>query len=462
MAFASTTEWDVRTTGSDSNGGGFDLASSGTDYSIQDSPQVTYTDLVIDGTTNTKITSAGNPFTSAHVGNVINITSGTGFTVQRVQVVSVTSGAATCDKAVGTLGSTGGNGKLGGGLLTIGAANTLSVNGNTLHIKSGTYTITAKITISARVMWKGYNSTHGDQGTRPLITTATNSVLLLELTTASNSPQIVTIQNINMSHTAATRGMGLQGVNSSLNFLFLLGCQMDGFSIAVDNSNNGMACLQMVGVEIKNSTGSYSIAWKGSGMLTGHGCWIHSGAGTGIDFQTNDTNCVFSNSVISGNVDGFSTANSAVYHLTLMSCAIQGNTGAGVKLRTQTSTLQASNCIFYGNGTYGVDFSAGVINGNPTIAGFTNAWGNNTTNDVHNLSKGPTDITLTADPFTTAGSDFSLNTAGGGGALLRALGWPGSFNGGTGYADVGPLQHQDTGGGGGGSVALNPLAGVIS
>src|SRR5204862_226565 len=73
--------WEVRTTGAGTNAGAFDpsVTSPGTDYSQQDAAQITYTDLVIGGTT-TQLTSAANPFTSAHVGNTINVTGGTGFT----------------------------------------------------------------------------------------------------------------------------------------------------------------------------------------------------------------------------------------------------------------------------------------------------------------------------------------------------------------------------------------------
>jgi hypothetical protein len=82
MSLSSGVQWDVRTGGSDSNGGGFDptVSSPGTDYSQQNSPQVAFTDLVI-GATTTHLTSALNPFTSLHVGNLVNIPSGlTGFT----------------------------------------------------------------------------------------------------------------------------------------------------------------------------------------------------------------------------------------------------------------------------------------------------------------------------------------------------------------------------------------------
>lgn len=147
MAFTAAVEWDVWTTGSDTNGGGFAVGSGGTDRSQQAAAFKTYTDLVIDGTTNTDMTSAAQPFTSADIGNIVNITSGTGFTVQRVQIISIPSGViARVDKSLGTLGSTGGNGKLGGALATPGTAGGLMVAGNTLHIKAGTYTITSAST----------------------------------------------------------------------------------------------------------------------------------------------------------------------------------------------------------------------------------------------------------------------------------------------------------------------------
>jgi hypothetical protein len=78
---------------------------------------VPYADLHIDGTTNTIVTSAAQPFTAANVDDVLNVTGGTGFTQQRVRILSVdATGKATCDVAVGTVGSTAGTGKLWSGL----------------------------------------------------------------------------------------------------------------------------------------------------------------------------------------------------------------------------------------------------------------------------------------------------------------------------------------------------------
>jgi len=60
------------------------------------------------------------------------------------------------------------------------------------------------------------------------------------------------------------------------------------------------------------------------------------------------------------------------------------------------------------------------------------------------------DVSLTANPFTSAGTgDYSLNSTAGGGAACKGAGFPGVFPGGlsTGHADIGAVQS-----GGGGSV----------
>src|SRR5579859_3451220 len=74
----------------------------GMDDSQSATPVIAFTDMVIDGTTNTKFTSALNPVGPHMVGNLILVTSGTGFTVQRTQVLSVSGTTATCYAALGT------------------------------------------------------------------------------------------------------------------------------------------------------------------------------------------------------------------------------------------------------------------------------------------------------------------------------------------------------------------------
>lgn len=69
-----------------------------------------YTDLFIDSGVSKNVTSVLTPFTNLDIGRYLNITSGTGFTVQRVRIVAVNGqGVATASKALGTLGSSGGH-----------------------------------------------------------------------------------------------------------------------------------------------------------------------------------------------------------------------------------------------------------------------------------------------------------------------------------------------------------------
>jgi hypothetical protein len=165
MALAAATVWEVRTTGSDANGGAFVTGASGTDRSQQDAAQIAYTDLVL--ATTTTLTSAAFPFSAAEVGNILNITGGTGFTTGWYQIVSVSVVTATIDRVGGTLGSTGGTGNLGGALATPVQAVTNMVGQNTVYIKKATYLQTVTLTPpsgaeGAESTLYGYNATRGD------------------------------------------------------------------------------------------------------------------------------------------------------------------------------------------------------------------------------------------------------------------------------------------------------------
>ena len=81
-------EWDVRTTGNDGNGGAFTRGATGTDFSQQNAAQVSYVDLIV-GATTTQVTSVLHAFGATAVGNIINITAGTGCTTGRFEVLKV-------------------------------------------------------------------------------------------------------------------------------------------------------------------------------------------------------------------------------------------------------------------------------------------------------------------------------------------------------------------------------------
>jgi hypothetical protein len=446
MAFTATLEFDVRTTGSDANGGGFDPTTAGTDYSQQDSAQVAYTDLVIDATTNTKCTSAAHPFTSAHVGNLVNVTGGTGFTVQRVQVISVASGVATMDKSLGTLSSIGGTGNLGGGLLTLAKAASLAINDNTIHVKSGTYTVTTAVNPTTRSVWWGYNSTHRDGGTKPLITTSTNSTRLFSLSST------VGFINISFSNTASTRFTGIasaMGVGGGS--VFVIDCVFDGHTYAVDGGNgSGDAGSQVFshmflsGVEVKNCTVGGVFNFFETYVTS---CYMHGNTGTAITLRGNGANSFLYvyGSIIVSNTKGIASIFGSD-NVRVIQSTIANNTGDGINFTAAgTSDLNLftiENSIIYGNGGWGINLNAKPIAINAAISR-NNAFGSNSSGDRNNLASGYNEVSLSANPFTNSGSgDYSLNTTAGGGAACKAAGFPGTFPGGTSVSrlDIGAVQ----------------------
>lgn len=407
MAFAATVEWEVRTTGSDSNGGGFDPTSGtpGTDYSQQNSAQIAYTDLVIDGTTNTKCTSSANPFTSAHVGNIINITGGTGFTVQRVQVMSVTGSTATVDKSLGTLSSTGGTGNLGGGLLTLATAAGLVVTSNRVHVKAGTYTFTSRLDLPGITQeWWGYQTTHKDNGTKPLITTATNSTALFGFSTSS----FITIRNLSFSNTAAVRANGLE-CRGNYGTLGLYDCLFDGFTTGIAENGGGLADLTVSGCEFKNcSTRCVTTTFR----QCFQSCYFHDG------------------------VDGINQI--SANHCAVVQCIFDTLTGTAFN---PNSHFTSSNCTYY-NCNKGIDCSnqgVSAVENNifeqcTTAISFgggqqtvmrKNAFYNNTTkrSGTYRPAADWEDVTLTGSPFTdAANANFALNNTAGAGAACKNAG----------------------------------------
>jgi hypothetical protein len=436
MALSASIHWDVRTTGSDTNGGGFKNGATGTDYSQQDAAEVTYTDLVIGGT-NTQLTSAAFPFTSAHVGNVINITSGTGFTTGRYEVVSVASSIATMDRAVGTASSTGGAGKLGGAFaslapLFVSTAGNFYTSLNSIWVKTGTYTVTSTLQINSTQGFYiyGYGSTHGDNGTRPLITTATNSTALFLM---SGGSTFFFWHNLNFSNTASTRADCFsRSGGGSYPFLFIESCTFDGFAVAINGHNAGGTVFSDIftsKVEIKNCTSSAIINLFSIHLMAG--TYIHNCGADAVVLEGGGQWWSFDRVIIANNtgkglkLQGDSS-NGGVN--TITNCTIYGNTGDGIFWNFNFSSIGPwnfvlMNSIIYGNGGWGLNAQSNTFTQN--FVNKNNALGGNTSgNRSSGIPAAWNDVTLTANPFTNPSSgDFTLNSTAGGGLACKGAGY---------------------------------------
>jgi hypothetical protein len=101
------TDADVIGTYTEASGFGYaEITLTGASWTVE--AAYDFTDLVIDASLNTKVTSASHNFVASDVGRMLRVNSGTGFTTGTYRIVSCASNAATLDRAVGTVGSTGG------------------------------------------------------------------------------------------------------------------------------------------------------------------------------------------------------------------------------------------------------------------------------------------------------------------------------------------------------------------
>lgn len=451
MALSAAIEWDVRTTGSDSNGGGFKKGATGTDRSQQNSAQLTIDNSTVTATiTGTTITfTGGYTPSSADVGNVVNIistTGGTPPTLTRYEITAQSSSTWTIGTASGASGATITSAKMGGSLATIATATGAAVTGNSVHIKSGTYTLTSAVAIGGALtlIISGYNSTHNDYGTKPLITTATNSTQLF----TGGTLDVLFFLNLSMSNTASTRGDGFRAT-SNYPTVFFMDCVLDGFDKGIngDNGSSTNVCqvIYCVNTEIKNCATAAITSFQFQVAL--HGCNIHDNTQYGVHLLTGNQPLSCVDTVFANNGKYAIIFDSATGNAQITNCVFYNNglTFSGhpfAAISTGGNAITITNTIMFGGG-------ANYI-ANGYVLGRCNAMDSAGMGSTTYVTKG--DVSLTADPFTNAASnDFSLNSTSGAGAACRLAGFPGVSVLGTGFADIGAIQTTTSGGGGSGA-----------
>ncbi len=240
-------------------------------------------------------------------------------------------------------------------------------------------------------------------------------------------------------------------------------CTIDGCQLGVDADY--IQAMLLWNCEIKNCISD------GYSNVSGHfvDCFIHDNGGVGISLGAdNGTNapgaliCIrticYNNTGKGLNTNMQATATGQLFVL-FSHCAFVSNGTSGISIRASMYSVHLDNTIFYGNGAFGIEYvgSTGTLG---PISGFCNAFGSNTSGARSNFPALTGDVTLTADPFTSkATGDFSLNSTAGGGAALKAVGFPGTLNaGGAGFANIGVL---DPASGGGTTISVSSHTSMI-
>ena len=458
--------WEVRTTGSNTNGGGWVAGSSGTDYSQQNAAQYSLTNGVTNGTTTIATVSASTDM----VGNIAYIAGGTGSVIAGwYYITAVSAGVSlTVDRSTGLTAGTGVTINIGGALATPAAVAAIAVSGNKVFIKAGgTYTTTANISFaqsaSSAIPFQiiGYSSNRTDNGRATIQAQTTTGLTVLTL-----AGSVVRNIIIDCNSLATCTGVSITSSSSFLWNNTIKNYTTAGINSSLGNGQNttiinneitGGTSSSGVGINILASSGSVNAIILGN--------YVHDGAGTGIfcsaycsviqnvianqtgaasngiDFSTG-TGLAISNTIYNVGEDGIS-AN--FINNTVLNNILANNGRYGVNNTTNFSSVAPAQPKFDGNAYYS-NATAARHNIDDTTTSSSNSDGINPYTNVN-------DVTLSSTPFVNAGGgNFSLNSTGGGGGAARQAGLPKGYVGitiSTSYPDFGSFQAQATGATGG-------------
>ena len=286
---------------------------------------------------------------------------------------------------------------------------------------------------------------------RPTITTATNSIILLNF----NAAEGLYFRNFIFTQTAATSAVGIANATAASGTIVALefvNCKWGSAFTSVYSSTTAATKInaRFVGCEMTATTGS-TFNLGTATIMSFESCWIHDNAAVALNFPTGSSaNIAAVRSIIVDNgtrgVFFAGTTGAGSTAVKFHNCTIANNTTSQIEADQTTGAIgnvEMINCILYG--TVAIDLATAGTDKYFTAR--TNAFSGTKTN----FTTGQGDIALSGDPFTNAASDdYSLDNTAGEGAACRGDGWPGVFPGGltTGYVDVGAVQHADPAGGG--------------
>src|SRR3989344_4039153 len=210
MALSANTIFEVRTSGSDTNGGGFVTGASGTDWSQQNAAQYAVTDGVTAGTTT--ITSATANFGTDVVGNIMYVEGGTGAVAAGFYQITAraSSTSITVDRSTGLTAGRGVTFNIGGALANPGI---IIPNGLLLYVE-------------------GYGTTRGDLGPRPILDAGGLTNFYIIINDQATASEIAICANIELN---GQNGTGNSGISNDQSGMIFYKCIARNFKAATTN-----------------------------------------------------------------------------------------------------------------------------------------------------------------------------------------------------------------------------------
>lgn len=408
MALSYDLDWEIRTTGDNTNGGAYKRTGTGTDYSQQDAAELSLTDCSTWSAGSTALFSSTGGFTSAMVGNTINLSSGTNLTTGFYEITGFTSSTTvTLDRSPdnGGGGVSAATGKVGGAL-----AWPLDgvVQYNKIWIKSGTYTLTNTTQGAAGgpiylnqtgtgCNYEGYETTRGDLGTPPVFSVGSlNASSLTPIIFARSSFAGSHIINVKVDGTDKNRNW--YGIKIHDYRMVAMYCQAEnchyGFSC---NSNKVAFCKA-------SNCGLYGFYHVLPLFSEAHDCT------TGFDVYTNEG----SHSLAYNCQTGFSLSGGGdVYRCIADSCTQYGIKHDSSYNNSIENVVTNCNYGFYFRGT--------------ALSSTKNFLYNNTTDYLYSSGNNPANryvsndtTSITTSPYVDqANDDYTLNSDATGGQVVQ-------------------------------------------
>lgn len=456
----------------------------GTDYSTQNSPQLSLSDIVCNAGSQ-EISSVTGGFTNLMVGNIIQL-QGTNAGFYEI-IAQQSSNLAWLDRNL-TNSATGVSGKVGGALTLYGASQTQATSGpggNKVYVMGGNYNLSTNGNDSGGFTFnnpnvspgssannqpftiEGYYQTRGDLGVGPGGADDRPVITLNAATTAIN-PSVfrfvnsgIQLSNLIVNCSGVT---GSIGFNTPVNQGRIQNCKVSNFgSSGIFCTSAGQTLLIMNNEITGGISGATAAISSTSSNPTVFWCNIHNNACSGIK----SPGIIAISNLIYGNTgatsDGYTA--SAVGQAILINNTVDSNGRYGFNMSV-SSTVQGSifkNNLITNNTLQGLAF--GTSPGVPF--GYfcdNNAYYNNNSSLVYNSQiTFPTnpeginqvgtwvsnDKTLTTSPYNAGSGNYTLNNVPNAGQACIGTGvinlYPGDTN--TSNLDIGAYQVPATSGG---------------
>ena len=323
----------------------------------------------------------------------------------------------------------------------------ISPNSLRMNVKSATYSLSGAITISGAgtattpIWWRGFNSTIGDLDTATDHTTfpwfdMTGASVFLTVSGAFNWVSNIRLTADNTA--ASSAAINWTGADGRLFHCHVAGESSDTDGHAISLAGNSDRTLVYCNY-FSATTGATSCVELLNAATTAiiAGNYISGGA-TGASLASS---CTFFGNIVTGSSgNGVAVDNSAI---SIIGNSVYSVGGKGVAILTGNNGIVVANNILSNIGTYAVSHA---VADHATVLVTNNAYYTIGTAQLENIPEQFNAITCSASPFVNAGSgDFTPTSE------VLALGFPGragiasTLN----YADIGAIQKQASGGGGG-------------